>query len=240
MTSFEREWQARFEKFAGRHQAEHLVSGWSEAGLRRRVAAFERLLDRGLIPAEGPVLDLGCGAGTYVRLLAKRGHVAVGLDYSLPSLARAAAADSARAGHYVAGDAYALPFAAGAFSAALCVGVLQALGSPERALGEMARVLAPGGVALVETLNPWTPVAALRRLGARLRHEPGRLRYAAPRAIERAMAAHGLRPLERLAIALPPKSLRQLEEWPGLMAAAGFPGVRAVAAHAFWVIGARP
>ena len=94
MSDFEEQWQRRFERFATRHQADHQVSGWSVAGLRQRLALFEGLLDRGLLTQGGRVLELGCGAGTYVRLLGKRGHSVVGLDYSLPSLSRAAAAAS--------------------------------------------------------------------------------------------------------------------------------------------------
>ena len=45
MTGFERQWKGRFEKFATRHEPDHLVSGWSAAGLRRRMATFEGLLD---------------------------------------------------------------------------------------------------------------------------------------------------------------------------------------------------
>ncbi len=244
MSTFEQQWKGRFEKFATRHGAEHLVSGWSEAGLRRRVAAFERLLERGLLPAGARVLDLGCGAGTYVRLLTKRGHPTVGMDYSLPSLARAAAADPGRRSPYLGGDAYALPFSAGAFQAVLCVGVFQALADPERALGEIARILAPGGVAVVEALNPRTPLAAARRVAARLRGEVTRVRYTAPGAIESAMEANGLHPLDRVSIALPPKFPPRLAA--GLEASAiatalaGAPGFRAVAAHAFWIIGAKP
>lgn len=244
MSTFEQQWKGRFEKFATRYGTEHLVSGWSEAGLRRRVAAFERLLERGLIPAGARVLDLGCGAGTYVRLLAKRGHPTVGMDYSLPSLARAAAADPGRGRPYLAGEAYALPFAGGAFQAVLCVGVFQTLADPERALGEIARVLASGGVAVVEALNPRTPLAAARRVTARFRGEATRVRYAAPGVIESAMEAHGLHPLDRVSIVLPPKSPPRLAaslEASGIATAlAGAPGLRALAAHAFWIIGAKP
>ena len=98
MTGFERQWKGRFEKFATRHEPDHLVSGWSAAGLRRRMATFEGLLDGGLVRSGARALELGCGAGTYVRLLAKRGHPVIGLDYSLPSLRRAVAADLPQAG----------------------------------------------------------------------------------------------------------------------------------------------
>jgi SAM-dependent methyltransferase len=243
MTGFERQWQSRFEKFATRHGADHLVSGWSAAGLRRRLAVFEGLIDGGLLVAGAPVLELGCGAGTYVRLLAKRGHPVVGLDYSLPSLRRAVTAGLPQAGGYVAGDASGLPFRSGSFQAVTCIGVLQALEKPETALIEIARVLEPGGVALVETLNPWNALAASRRLGGFIRREPTRLHYGSPRAIERTMASQGLESIRRLSVLLPPRSLPGLERTlaqPWLTRAIGIvPGVRSLAPQAYWIVGVK-
>jgi SAM-dependent methyltransferase len=243
MMTFERQWKSRFEKFATRHQSDHLVSGWSAAGLRRRVTVFEGLLDRGFLPEGGRVLDLGCGAGTYVRLLAKRGHAVVGLDYSLPSLARAVAADLPSAGRYVAGGAQRLPFPAGTFQAVLCIGVLQALEQPAEAIAEIARVLAPNGAALVETLNPWSPLAAGRRLSALVRHQPTRLHYDSPSGVEREMTACGLNPQRRVSIVLPPRSLPAFEgalerSWLRRLLDA-LPGVRSLAAQAFWIVGVK-
>jgi SAM-dependent methyltransferase len=243
MTGFERQWQTRFEKFATRHQPDHLVSGWSAAGLRRRVAAFEALLDGSVLPAGARALELGCGAGTYVRLLAKRGHPVIGLDYSLPSLGRAVAADPPQAGRYVAGDAARLPFQDRAFQAVVCVGVLQALEGPEAALAEIARVLDASGVAVVETLNPWSPLAALRRLSAFVRRQPTRLRYGAPAMIERSMASRGLRPVQRLSIMLPPRSLPGLERVLGRLwfvrALEAVPIIRALTPQAYWIVGVK-
>jgi len=243
MTSFERQWQSRFEKFATRHQSDHLVSGWSAAGLRRRLALFEGLLDRGLLGAGSRVLELGCGAGTYVRLLAKRGHPVIGLDYSLPSLRRAMAADVARTGGYVAGDASGLPFRTGSFKAVTCIGVLQALEEPETILAEIARVLEPDGVAVVETLNQWNVLAASRRLRSFIRRQPARLHYGSPRALERAMASRGLKPARRLTVLLPPRSLPGLEHVltkPLIVRAMGMvPGIRELAPQAYWVVGVK-
>jgi SAM-dependent methyltransferase len=243
VTSFERQWKSRFEKFATRHQSDHLVSGWSVAGLRRRVALFEGLLDRGLLGAGARVLELGCGAGTYVRLLAKRGHPVVGLDYSLPSLRRAVAADVARTGGYVAGDASGLPFRTGTFQAVTCIGVLQALEEPETTLTEIARVLEPDGVAVVETLNPWNLLAASRRLSGFIRRQPTRLHYGSPRALERAMVSYGLEPARRLSVLLPPRSLPGLERTltqPWLVRAIGMvPGIRALVPQAYWIVGVK-
>ena len=243
MSDFEEQWQRRFERFATRHEADHQVSGWSLAGLRQRVGIFEGLLDRGLVPAGGRVLELGCGAGTYVRLLGKRGHAVVGLDYSLPSLARAAAADPGRFGRYVAGSSYALPFPTGSFDAVTCVGVLPVLTEPGAAIAEMARVLSGRGALLIETLNAWNPIAVVRRLTALSQRQPTHLRYGTAGAVERAMVANGVRPLERIGVILPPKSLPRLTEplgRPWVKRALGStPGVRAVAAHAFWIVGSK-
>jgi ubiquinone/menaquinone biosynthesis C-methylase UbiE len=207
------------------------------------VAAFEALLDRGLLAAGSRALELGCGAGTYVRVLAKRGHPVVGLDYSLPSLRRAVAADVPRVGRYVSGDASRLPFQDRSFQAVACIGVLQALEKPEPALAEIARILGPSGMAVVETLNPWSLLAALHRLSAFIRRQPTRLRYGSPGAVERTMVSLGLRPVRRLSILLPPRSLPGLERTLGqpwvVRTLETVPGVRALAPQAYWIVGVK-
>jgi SAM-dependent methyltransferase len=243
VSQFEEEWRRRFERFGMRHDSEHLVSGWSLAGLRQRVATFERLLDTGLVARGGRILELGCAAGTYVRLLGKRGHAVVGLDYSLPSLGRAVHADPGHVGCYAAGSAYALPFAKAVFNAVICIGVLQAIEDPETVLVEIERVLAPGGRVLVETLNPWNPVAVGRRLTALVRREQTRLRYQSPSRVRRGMLRHGMRDVRQIGVVLPPKSLPGMGEMlarAGVQRVLGFtPGVGFMAAHAFWVVGTK-
>lgn len=241
--TFEREWRRRFEDRAERFEVEHKVSGWSDAGLRRRVAVFQGVLDEGWLgPDERRVLELGCGAGTYVRLLGKAGHRVTGLDYSLPSLRRARAADPGGLGHYVAGDAYALPFAAAAFDAVLCIGVLQALAEPERAIHEMARVVVGGGRVLVETLNPWSPLAAWRRLRSGVNGERTPLTYCPPVRVEAALARAGVRVFQRIPVLVPPRSWPVAERAvarPWVARAARLPGLSAVTPHAIWIGGAR-
>ena len=243
MSQFEEEWRRRFERFGTRHESDHLVSGWSLAGLRQRVATFERLLDAGLVMRGGRVLELGCAAGTYVRLLGKRGHPVVGLDYSLPSLGRAIHADPGDLGCYVAGKADALPFPNSAFSVVLCIGVLQAVDESGPILGEISRVLKPGGRALIETLNPWSPIAIGRRFSALVRYERTRLRYESPGRVRRGMLRQGMRDVRPIGIVLPPKSLPSLGETlgrAGVQRALGFtPGAGMVAAQAFWLVGTK-
>ena len=64
MRRFEAEWRARVERFARTHTDEAAISGWSQLGLRRRVAVFSRILSTLGLPASPRALDLGCGGGT--------------------------------------------------------------------------------------------------------------------------------------------------------------------------------
>ncbi|OTE99660.1 MULTISPECIES: class I SAM-dependent methyltransferase [unclassified Halorubrum] len=104
----------------------------------------------------GLALDVGCGNGRHTEALAARTETAVGLDLSRGLLAEATARARDRgfadATAFVHGDATALPVRDGAVDLAVYVATLHHL-SPRSArvesLNELARVLAPGGVALV-------------------------------------------------------------------------------------------
>jgi len=203
--SFEAQWRARFERFARAFEDEPRISGWSDAGLRRRVAAFSALLPDLRLPERACILELGCGGGTYVRLLAGLGYRTIGLDYSVPSLHRAVAADPGRKGRYLAGEAYCLPFAAGSFDLVVSIGVLQALSEPARALAEMTRVMRPGAALVVEALNGHGAVALARWAIQRLRGWPSRVRAYRPAEVRGWLADEGLRLERQPALRLPPR-----------------------------------
>lgn len=104
-------------------------------------------------PAPGSrILDLASGPGADARSLAAQGALAVGVEPSLRmlGLARSLAleGDGPIPG-LVQAWADALPFADGAFDAALCKGSIDHFDQPEAAIAEMARVTrAPGRVIL--------------------------------------------------------------------------------------------
>ena len=241
MSDFDAAWRARFERFGQNHAEEHAVSGWSAEGLARRFRLFRRVLTALPIPERADVLELGCGAGTYVRYLAGLGHVVVGVDYARPSLARAVEADPGRKGRYVAADGYDLPFRQGSFDLVVCIGVLQASGGPERILDEIARIARPGGLVLVEALNALEIPAMARRIAEGVAGRPARL-SAYPRSrVRRWLETRRVRPVRLVEVFLPPRGLpslgRLLDVAPvGALLertpAAGFFG-----AHAFWVVG---
>ncbi|HEV7402767.1 MAG TPA: class I SAM-dependent methyltransferase, partial [Chthoniobacteraceae bacterium] len=109
------------------------------------------------------ILDLATGSGDLARELARAcpGVLVVGADFSQPMLARARAKGVA---HLVAGDGLRLPFAAATFDAVTVAFGLRNMESWPDALGEMARVLRPGGRALIMDFSmPPAPLLWLYR-----------------------------------------------------------------------------
>jgi SAM-dependent methyltransferase len=240
---FEAQWRARFERFARAYQGEALISGWSPEGLRRRLGLFESLLPGLGLPERCRALDLGCGGGSYVRLLAGLGHRVVGLDYSVPSLERARAADPGGKGRYLAGEAYALPVARASLDLVVSIGVLQALGDPEAALAEMARVLRPGGVLVVEALNAGSAPTRLRRALQRLRRAPERVRTYPLGRVRGWLAGLGFQVMAEAGLVLPPRRrpglARLLDARPVAWTLNTVPGLAALAAHSVLFVARR-
>lgn len=102
--------------------------------------------------AQARVLDVGCGDGSLVRLLAKNGAEAVGLDPSEGQVARARKAEPAGDECYFRGVAEALPFAEGSFDAVTFFNSLHHVPVEVQgpALAEAARCLKDGGLLYVQ------------------------------------------------------------------------------------------
>lgn len=101
---------------------------------------------RWLAHARGDVLEVGVGSGLNLPLLdAQRVASFVGLDPSLPLLARAAARTTDIPTTLIAAFAEALPFDAARFDTVLMTYALCSVDDPARALAEIQRVLRPGG-----------------------------------------------------------------------------------------------
>jgi SAM-dependent methyltransferase len=111
---------------------------------QRHVAAYA-LSERYLGP--GRVLDIGCGVGHSYTLLAPRQTVGVDVDASVLEGQRR---------ETVAADMRRLPFAAASFEGAVAVHSIEHVADPERALAEIARILKPGGSAVLVTPNRLT------------------------------------------------------------------------------------
>ncbi|MDB4953656.1 MAG: gamma-tocopherol methyltransferase [Myxococcales bacterium] len=99
------------------------------------------------------VLDLGCGAGFLSNFLATRGHHVTGIDTTAENLAVAAAYDRTSSVRYEVGDACALPFPDASFDVVCAMDLLEHVEQPARLVGEVRRVLRPGGLFLFHTFN---------------------------------------------------------------------------------------
>ncbi len=114
--------------------------------------AFELLsIDDWLQDVRGMrLLDVGCAKGRFVRALAARGADVVGIDPTWGMLRAARRAG----GSYAQASATGLPFASGTFDGAICIEVIEHIPDIDRALAEIARVLRPGGKAILIDKNP--------------------------------------------------------------------------------------
>jgi len=151
----------RIDKRRARRAFERAAATYDGAAfLQREVGQrlYERLdLLRGFRPVR--ILDAGCGTGALTAQLARRwrGARVVALDIAPAMLARARRRGPwLRRPWCVAGDIEALPLAAGSFDLVFSSLALQWCPDLERAIGELARVLAPGGLLLFATFGPDT------------------------------------------------------------------------------------
>lgn len=133
--------------------------GGPSAGEEHRIA-----LEALAISPGDKVLDVACGPGNFSRDFARvaGNGLVVGIDASETMLAVAVRDTEGEDIAYIRADACGLPFRDRSFDAVCCFAALYLIEEPLRALGEIVRVLAPGGrVALMSTCNrgPLAPSA---------------------------------------------------------------------------------
>lgn len=114
---------------------------------------IERIKNRFTELSQARHLDVGCGAGFLSNQLSQEGLDVTGLDMSAESLHVAGKYDQTRKVKYVAGDAYSLPFPDASFDSVSAMDFLEHVDNPLRAVGEMSRVLKPGGLFFFHTFN---------------------------------------------------------------------------------------
>ena len=122
--------------------------------------------DRLRLRAGERLLDLGCGGGRHAFEALRRGARVVALDADAAEVKDAAALIEAMeddglaahggAGAGTVGSALELPFPDGTFDRVIAAEVLEHIPEDRRAMGELARVLRPGGTIAV-TVPRWGP-----------------------------------------------------------------------------------
>jgi len=180
----------------------------------------------GMLPEApaGPVLDLGCATGRSSFHLADRlGHMVVGVDLNVPLIRIARRvlddgmvrvpvrrggvvyerrefpvelASSARVDFWV-GNALSLPFDDATFGLVVALNLIDCLASPADGLREIARVLRPGGAAIIACPFDWTPAVTPMEAWLGGHSQRGSHRGASEVALDRLLAdgALGLKPL---------------------------------------------
>ena len=110
---------------------------------KERRAILARELRR--LPAGGQALDIGAAGGGNTRVLQQHGWRAVALEYS-DSVADIA---QARGIHAIRADARYLPLRSATCTLVTAFDILEHIGEDHLAAAEIARVLRPGGTALI-------------------------------------------------------------------------------------------
>ena len=158
-------------EFAGYH--EYRLEPW-------RRSYIDRLRDGGALGGEGaPLIDVAVGGSGYTVIEAAReGRAAVGCDLSVQGMIAARRhAEAEGVGDltlFVCCSAESLPFASASFDVGLAIAIIEHVPDDAAALSEIARVLRPGGRAVItvpHALRHFSPLFWLpnwlhdRRLG---------------------------------------------------------------------------
>lgn len=150
-------WQDNFAVFARTKTRESDVNVYMPHSWERRCAVFSglagELAESGIIGPGKLAADIGCGSGMFSRMLADTGTDTVCADLCFDMLWRTGGEDKSASLMRVNADCENLPFADESFDFVAANGLVTILSEPTSFLLELGRVLKPGGVAMVETLN---------------------------------------------------------------------------------------
>ena len=196
--------------------------GWWDPHCRafaslRAVSTFRLQLLREWAPqaVTGQVVDLGCGGGLLSVPLAQQGATGVGIDLS-PLALRAARAQGVAGWHGAVGDLHQLPVADGSADLVMLADVMEHVTDPALVVTAAARLLRPGGLLFVNTINrTWRSrllaIGLAEGLGLVPRGTHRWVDFVQPRELDAMTAAVGLRRLHRIGEA--PALGRTLRHW---------------------------
>lgn len=164
---------------------------WNPVGRYLLRGFFARVREFVSSTAFGSVLEVGCGEGVLLRHLEEQlpGIRPVGLDIDPDRIS--VAKTNAPFADFMLGSAYEMPFRSGSFDLVICCEVLEHLGKPERALGEISRVCRGACVLSVPNEPLWRVLNMARgRYVRRLGNTPGHVNHWSARGFRRHIAPY--------------------------------------------------
>ena len=139
----------RQQKFWENHWDRIRAHGCDSSSLRNCVSLIQ------MLPKDNKALDLGCGNGSWIRLVQKRtGTFFVGLDCVIDTLIRNAEKSKleSRLLKFIAGRGEELPFLNETFDFILTNSVMEYTQNMKQVIEEITRILRPNGTWLVSGL----------------------------------------------------------------------------------------
>jgi ubiquinone/menaquinone biosynthesis C-methylase UbiE len=128
-----------------------------------------------LVRAEAKsVVDIGCGTGHVASVIAALDSEIAYTGVDVATAAVEGARASGRPGTYLVADTATLPFENASFDAAISLYALEHFTRPEASLQEMARVVRPGGLVAIFSMNYDRPLGTVSSIRFGLRDKPRR------------------------------------------------------------------
>lgn len=139
-------------RFYGRNVRYHeLIHSYERSGYTHDGILFD-VIARGTVPGRKVrVVDVALGTGYYPGRAKEKGAFACGIDLSINACRMAREKEGGIP--VCQSDAESLPFGTGVFDVALCLQLLEHTPYPEKVVGEIARVLRPGGYLFLSAPN---------------------------------------------------------------------------------------
>ena len=149
---------AHYDSYAVAYQRRHYAESRLYSPLAWRQAYIEEMIARCASQAQiKQILDVGCGPGELLAVLAKQGFEVSGIDISeemVGQARRAVSQASPEAAERISvGDIEALGFENDSFDLTVVSGVLEYQPGDEKSLSELARVTRVGGYLIINVTN---------------------------------------------------------------------------------------
>ncbi len=177
----------------------------------------ERFQDAIGAAGAGKILDVACGPGIVTAALAGRAERVTAFD-ATPEMLKKARQRCADAGldnvQFEQGDAETMPFEDKTFDGVVTRLAIHHFADPARVLGEMFRVLRPGGLAVIaDVVVSEEPEEAALQNAIEIIRDPSHVRMLPPAELDSVIAGAGLEILSRSTW----DKAREFGEWMGIV-----------------------